>query len=209
MGEYGDLTERPHYHVALFGVPSCLWGKSRYGRLYVDCCVNCDLIRDTWKWGHVDVGTLTHHSATYIAGYVVKKMTSLDDERLDGRFPEFCRMSRRPGIAADATWELASDLLQYDVLEVDVPRALAYGRQLLPMGRYITTLLRERCGLGTEVPESVKAARKEEMRPLLEIAQKSPLPQGMRLSATVAEFYADETLQLELKDEFYKQRKVL
>lgn len=209
MGEYGDLTERPHYHAALFGVPSCLWGRSRYGRLYQDCCVNCDLVRDTWKWGHVDLGTLTNHSAAYIAGYVVKKMTSMEDDRLEGRFPEFCRMSRRPGIAADATWDLASDLLQADYTEVDVPRALGYGRMFMPTGRYLSGLLRERIGLPKEVPESVKEARKEEMRPLLEIAQKSPLPQGIRLSATVAEFYAPETQQLELREEFYKQRKVL
>ena len=100
VGEYGDETQRPHYHVALFGYPPCKYGMSRY-RHYVNCCPNCDLIRDTWKKGNIFLGTLETESAQYIAGYVTKKMTSKSDPRLEGRKPEFAAMSRKPGIGAD------------------------------------------------------------------------------------------------------------
>lgn len=209
VGEYGDQTERPHYHVALFGLSNCHWGGSRYGRLYADCCRSCDLVRDSWGLGNVYLGTLTQDSAQYVAGYVVKKMTGKDDIRLQGRDPEFCRMSRRPGIGANSTHDLANDLLRVDFDDVDVPVSISHGKKNLPLGRYLRGLLRERIGRSKEAPEVVKTQRKEELRPLLEIAQRSPLPQGVRLSATVAEFFHPETLQAELRQEFYKQRKVL
>lgn len=209
VGEYGDQTERPHYHLALFGLSSCRWGGSRYGRLYPDCCAPCDLVRSCWGMGNVYLGSLTQDSAQYIAGYVVKKMTGKDDIRLQGRDPEFCRMSRRPGIGCFASDELASQLLAADFDDEDVPVSLSHGTKQLPLGRYLRQQLRLRIGRKKEAPETVQAKRKEEMRPLLEIAQKSPLPQGLRLSATVAEFYRPEVIQMELREEFYKQRKVL
>lgn len=112
VGEYGDKTERPHYHVALFGYQGCLFGQSRYNTTRLDCCPQCDLIRDSWGRGFVYLGDLNVNSAEYVAGYTTKKMTRADDLRLNGRHPEFARMSLRPGIGADAMHEVASTLLK-------------------------------------------------------------------------------------------------
>lgn len=155
VGEYGDTTQRPHYHVAVFGYPKCLYGLSRYSRERKDCCPNCDTVRDTWGRGNVYVGSLETQSAQYVAGYVTKKMTRKDDPRLKGRYPEFARMSLRPGIGADAMHEVASVFMQFNLedLQGDVPSSLRHGSRLLPLGRYLRRKLRVYSGMAPSAPE--------------------------------------------------------
>lgn len=84
VGEYGDKTQRPHYHLVLFGVSP----------------TEGELISRVWDRGFVCLGTVTTGSLAYTLGYVIKKMTKKGDKRLDGRPPEFALMSRKPGIGA-------------------------------------------------------------------------------------------------------------
>lgn len=165
VGEYGENTNRPHYHVALFGYPPCRYGRSRYSKSQLRCCVPCDTILRTWKKGQVFVGTLEPHAAQYIAGYVTKKMTKVDDPRLDGRHPEFARMSLRPGIGADAMDDVASVYLQLnlDKTEADVPVSLRHGPKLLPLGRYLRRQLRKRIGRDEATPPEVLEALQQEL----------------------------------------------
>jgi len=74
VGEYGDETQRPHYHACLFGLafeehrtiirdtPSLLW-------------TNPELTK-AWGLGHVSVGALNFQTAQYTASYVLKKLRS-------------------------------------------------------------------------------------------------------------------------------------
>ena len=94
VGEYGDDTQRPHYHYALFGYPNCSRGRTDHR--YDICCGHCQLIKDSWKLGGVDLQELNPVTCQYVCGYVTKKMTKWDDPRLSGRHPEFARMSNRP-----------------------------------------------------------------------------------------------------------------
>lgn len=171
VGEYGDTTERPHYHLAMFNYPSCSYGMSRYAKR-LNCCPQCDAVRDTWGLGHVFLGTLEDHSASYIAGYVTKKLTAKDDYRLNGRHPEFARMSLRPGIGAGAMHEVASSLMEFDLehREDDVPSSLRHGSRILPLGRYLKQRLRAYVGKDTKTPEKVLEEYKETLRPLREDA---------------------------------------
>ena len=128
VGEYGDVSQRPHYHAALFGVGPELQ----------------DLVAKTWQMGHVMLGDLTVQSARYIAGYVTKKMTRWDDPRLNGRHPEFSRMSLRPGIGASAVPDIALTLLDTDqgrqhlARLSDVPTSLKHGSSDMPLGRLLS-----------------------------------------------------------------------
>lgn len=168
VGEYGEQTQRPHYHMAAFGYPTCSWGRSRYSRSRTSCCANCDLVLQAWGHGLVDLGSLETNSAQYIAGYVTKKMTSRDDPRLAGRHPEFARMSNRPGIGADYMDEVASTLMQFDLdtSQPDVPSALRHGSRILPLGRYLRRRLRTRIGKEPNAPASTL---QEADAPLLEM----------------------------------------
>lgn len=177
VGEYGDNTHRPHYHAILFGFPTCSRGRTlRRGHslepCWSDCCDRCRLVGDTWSMGNVDLGQVTKDSAGYIAGYVMKKMTRYDDPRLKGRNPEFCRMSLRPGIGADFSWEFASSALEHqlDKIMVDVPLSLRNSGSSKPLGRYIRTKFREAIGRDGKVPQEVLDAMAAELLPLRESA---------------------------------------
>lgn len=143
VGEYGDENQRPHYHACYFGVRGCDFGCTQYWRNEIRCCDNCRDIYKRWGKGRIHVGTLESDSAQYVCGYVVKKLTSNRDDRLKGRHPEFGRMSRNPGIGVDAMWELASQLMRY---ELEQPVTLAHGRSQLPLGRFLRSKLVEMCG---------------------------------------------------------------
>lgn len=135
VGEYGDQTFRPHYHAAVFGLSQ----------------FESSLVLSTWSMGMVDVGELTRESAQYVAGYVTKKMTAYDDPRLCGRYPEFARMSLRPGIGAGFVPVVAEALSTREGSQSiagagDVPTVLQHGSQCLPLGRYLRRKLREEVG---------------------------------------------------------------
>lgn len=206
VGEYGDVSERPHYHAALFGFPSCAYGQSRYSRSIIDCCHWCDLVRDRWGKGHVYLGTLEAHSAQYLAGYVTKKMTAKTDVRLNGRYPEFGRMSLRPGVGAGVMDEMASALLAPGVRVLpDVPKALRHGSKELPLGRYLTKRLRARVGQDEKAPQALLDEMAAEMRPL-QIAARSSSENPSFKKAVIAA--GDQrALNMEARSKIFKQRR--
>lgn len=71
VGEYGDETGRPHFHLALFGNDfkegSQKWDSQSWVNPRVD---------DIWGHGMVNIAKLEAGSAMYIAGYVMKKVHS-------------------------------------------------------------------------------------------------------------------------------------
>lgn len=171
-GEYGDALERPHYHVILFSFPGCSYGRSRYndGRT-IDCCYYCDLIRDTWQKGIIQAEPLAHAHIRYTAGYVLKKMTSKHDTRLEGRQPEFAAMSlQNGGIGTPAVPELArrSAKQNYDVIST-VP--LASGKPGL-IGRYLKKKVRMHMGSPDgKAPDYVQKDAEAALLPLLKAAR--------------------------------------
>lgn len=176
VGEYGDKSDRPHYHVILFGFPTCIRRRTFRRALStepvaMDCCDICRLVYTSWSFGNVDLGTVSSDSAAYVADYTIKRMTRYDDIRLNGRTPEFCRMSLRPGIGANAVFDIASDLMKYGLEdEVDVPTALVHGKSNLPLGRYLRKKLRLAMGKDGDTPAEVLEKMAEEMLPLRQTA---------------------------------------
>lgn len=107
-GEYGDLSERAHFHLLLFNLPidsSDLHVRSiKGGHIYYDS----PLIEKFWKYGNNIVTDLNLCTASYVARYVVKKFYGHYEDayqdvcreyRLEPLKPEFIQCSRRPGIA--------------------------------------------------------------------------------------------------------------
>lgn len=181
VGEYGDTSQRPHFHIALFNVPTCARGRTlrRPGStrpMWRECCSQCRLVGNVWGKGDVDLGRLENHSAQYVAGYVTKKMTGKRDARLLGRYPEFARMSLKPGLGYGRLADIARVLGQHglDRLLADVPATLGYGKgKQMPLGRYLRRKLRLMLGREEKCPDEVLRTLQEEMHPLLAVAQET------------------------------------
>lgn len=141
VGEYGEARGRPHYHLILFGV-----GKQ-----------HLEAIEKSWNLGFSYVGDVTVESARYVAGYVIKGWTK-DRVELEGRHPEFARMSRRPALGFRQGAAVA-DALRNHKLEV-VPAVVKVGRQSFPLGRTMRNKVREHLtGVIGELPEETLARR--------------------------------------------------
>lgn len=207
-GEYGDVSQRPHYHAAIFG-----------------CGVeDADKIERSWHHGHTFTGELTPDSAKYIAGYVTKKMTNPENPHhaylLSGRHPEFARMSNRPGIGAFAVGEIADTLTQpagCDALaEIgDVPHALTVGGKSFPLGRYLRRKLREKLHFPeTKTPEVSLNRWKAEVQELQRnfIESKKTTSKHTSQIEAFKQFLIDENaqkvLQLETRNKIFSQKKV-
>lgn len=82
VGEYGPKTNRPHYHLLVFGVPDSL----------------SYLFRDCWKYGFTCIKPFYPETCAYVAGYVQKKLYG-PDARLNygSLFPPFSVMSHHLG----------------------------------------------------------------------------------------------------------------
>lgn len=165
VGEYGDQLARPHYHAAVFGLSpqeSELITRAWHG------------LRDSEhgaRPGFCYHGSLTAHSASYIAGYVTKKLTNKDDPvvaaRLGEKAPEFAVMSRRPGIGMlryDAFLEALTSRAGalYVAKNKDVPVAFSIGGRMLPLGRVIRDQLRLALFGQTGMPKAAKELREKE-----------------------------------------------
>lgn len=203
VGEYGDKTQRPHYHAAIFGIGT---GFTK-------------LVEKAWGLGHCMLGDLNLHSAQYIAGYTVKKMTAKDDKRLNGRHPEFARMSLRPGIGALAVADIFKALqneygVKYLIDTGDVPRSLKVGGKNMPLGRYIRRKIREKIGIYHEntgeigvAPKEILDFYKQELQALYNNSQ--AYKEGLSLKECIINENRQKVMNLEARTKIYQSVKTL
>jgi len=121
-GEYGETTARPHYHALLFGID------------FLDRDHSHDTTRpNVWRsrtleaiWGRglCEGGSVTMASASYVAGYIRKKVKARAYARanpLTGELltPEFARMSLRPAIGKRWIEKYWRDVYPRDYVVID------------------------------------------------------------------------------------------
>ena len=87
VGEYGSITERPHYHMILFNLE------------------DTQFIVESWDKGFVKVGSVNPGSIRYTCKYIINV-----DKREQGRQREFALMSRRGGIGKNY---LTPEIIKY------------------------------------------------------------------------------------------------
>jgi len=142
-GEYGDQTERPHYHAIIYGCDFADKTKHSKGtqghQLY-----KSKTLDDLWGLGHTWIGDVTHESCGYVARYCMKKVTgeqalehySRVNEQTGEWYllqPEYINMSLKPGIGATFYEKFKTDLYPADFAVVKgkkIPVPKYYDRQL-------------------------------------------------------------------------------
>lgn len=188
VGEYGELTHRPHYHLALFGVGP-------------EDELSCER---SWGRGFISVLPLCQKTAAYVVGYVTKKF---DTGALPGRIPPFARMSTHPGLGAGAVPAIASiGTTDYGSRQIsidrDVPAVLRQGQTLMPLGRYLRGRLRLEHGADrAELPE----ARAAEWRALMFAVRRAA---GNRFKHRSCFMEDDKASAMEAREEIRKVRRL-
>lgn len=66
VGEYGEDNYRPHYHAIIFGIDFT------ENKVNSDNLITEGIIKQAWSNGQIHIGTVTHESAQYVAGYMLK-----------------------------------------------------------------------------------------------------------------------------------------
>lgn len=209
VGEYGETSWRPHYHLVVFGMPTCRFGRTRKDIVTNRvsawmCCDICKEVYDVWGKGDVELGQANIESMGYVSGYVLKGLFGdWKNERLRGRYPEFSRKSNRPGIGAGFMDVLADSLVEFGIGK-DVPCALAHGKSLLPLTRYLRNKLRVLVGREEGAPDSVLLEMAESMREMRESA-------GLRNHEDWKVFAADAVVagvaNVKAKSEIFRKRR--
>ena len=118
VGEYGEKSWRPHYHVILF---NCDFEDKEYcGRRNGFKYYKSSLLRELWPYGNNIIGDVTFESAAYVARYVTKKITGdKAEEHYKGRVPEFGQASLKPALGKN--WFLKygkTDVIPFDEVVV-------------------------------------------------------------------------------------------
>ena len=102
-GEYGEQTNRPHFHAILFNFDffdkqlDSFRSVGRHG----DTLYESETLHRIWKNGHCSIGEVSFESCSYVARYIMKKVNGDEAKKhYNGRVPEFIGMSTNPGIGA-------------------------------------------------------------------------------------------------------------
>lgn len=156
-GEYGDQTERPHYHAIAFG----FWPDDRVklqGR--ADRAVpiyRSPLLERLWPHGQSSITPVTREAAVYVAKYTLGKYDENGNARDFGkRAVPFLTMSLKPGIGHNYARENARALARFDGIRLR-------GGHLAALPRYYETVLSRyepqlASGLKTRRVEKTRAA---------------------------------------------------
>lgn len=137
-GEYGERTDRPHYHMVLFGA-RLLDREVQTYRHGAPVFIS-ESIDAAWGKGLCEFTGLTYGAARYVAGYVRKKVRQRDEpEHYTRVVPhtgelvelqrEFGRMSRRPAIGRRWIERYWRDVYPRDFVVMD-------GREMKPPRYY-------------------------------------------------------------------------
>lgn len=118
VGEYGERTQRPHYHILLLNCPELeLKPIGDYNRKTINAYYTNERIEKIWGKGFIQIGSVTWESISYTAGYTMKKLFGeVKDEYYAqrGQLPIFAQMSRNPGIAKDYWNTKGINIYDYD-----------------------------------------------------------------------------------------------
>lgn len=134
-GEYGEESERAHYHACLFGYwpeDAVLYKTTKQGnKLYTSKTLD-----KAWGYkGFVTIGEFNSTTAQYVAKYITKAMlgkhadayttTDPDTGEVIKRYPPFQRSSRMPGLGFNFFEKNKDQLYYFDLTIIDgSPRPL-------------------------------------------------------------------------------------
>lgn len=153
VGEYGDKSQRPHYHAIIFGLDP----------------TEGEVVKKCWQKGFIQMGTAETKAMSYCGSYVVKKWTKRGHPDLEGRDPEFSLKSQGIGknfaqrVIQAYKSESGAHLL---AKERSIQTSYAYGSKHWPMGRYVKEKIYEGLAFTKEERRAINQKRNDEVAAL-------------------------------------------
>lgn len=157
-GEYGEQSRRPHYHAIIFNhdfEDKILCRNDPKMPLWTS-----ETLDTLWGYGFTNIGNVTFASASYVAKYILKKITgdTAPDHyshitrygELVALTPEYLTMSRRPGIGYTWWQQFKNEVYPCDYITFN-------GHKQKPPKYY-------RRFLESEEPEKFKIVRQQDRR---------------------------------------------
>jgi hypothetical protein len=138
VGEYGDESLRPHYHLAIFPTEPF------------------DIQGFLHKWerrGFASASPLQGRRAAYMCKYALKRLTKQEDPRLlPGQEPEFRSSSRDPALGLVAAGEIAAMYYTREGAKIlaergDIERTIRINGKIYPLDDYMKRKIREELGI--------------------------------------------------------------
>lgn len=179
-GEYGEQTQRPHYHACIFGHDFDDKKEVRKNA-HGDVIWNSEKLTELWGHGLTELGSVTQKSAGYVARYVLKKQ---DPNALQG----FQKMSTKHAIGKSFIEKWWRDIFVYargsvildDGTKTKIPRYYEkWFKKNFPQEwlRYVTEVKIENTQRLTKKAEAEHAVflQEVEKRGLSGFSYKSPL----------------------------------
>lgn len=112
-GEYGELNNRPHFHIILLNLPNIqkvpIQGTNYY---------SCPELEKVWAKGFVTCGDVTYESISYVAGYILKKYGDNFIHLPKGLEKPFINYSRMPGIGYQYFFDNYEKIYKFDSLNI-------------------------------------------------------------------------------------------
>lgn len=143
VGEYGDVSQRAHYHFVFFNPP--------FGGSSLQVAVEKTWTLNGRPLGHVQISEMNEARARYCAGYAVKKLDK-SNGKLGARYPEFMRVSKLPPLGHQEVTAMRDALLSKEgaafMLDQDgvVPRQWRHDGKVYPLGAFWRRWLSEETG---------------------------------------------------------------
>lgn len=160
-GEYGETTNRPHYHALLFGCDFSdrrFFSKTKTG----DRLDTSEALTELWRLGHATVGNVTYESARYVCGYVLKKQTGPKAaDHYMGRRPDYITWGN--GIGSDyfhkfGAANYSQDFIVLDGKKMRIPRYYDTKFEVLDPERF-SVVKRERVRKAKSKPDDLSNRR--------------------------------------------------
>lgn len=128
VGEYGTKTNRPHYHIIIFG-----WKPERKDLEKIGGYFKSGEMSKTWGKGNVIVGSVEANSIYYVAGYMVKD-NYITDLELVAKEEQY--MSCSKGIGEEYVKNNTERIKELDVTKNGKPYAIPryYIKKLKTLG---------------------------------------------------------------------------
>ena len=180
VGEYGERSGRPHYHLLVFPGPTF-----PVSLLHPS--------EEVWDKGYTYTGIARDKAISYVAGYCVKKICNnrpAEDAR--EHVPEYTKMSIRPPLGyyvADKLidWHHTRTGATYLAKNGDVLAGFRVGGRFHPLGRTLSNRIRTALGIPHKLADRIEHPAQE--RAAMENALKLTYPDETNMERSYNPYY--------------------